>query len=125
MSNKTEIQTLNAKYESLIEELRGKAVGGGDGGSVETCTVTMTGSGVLTAMPTAYFTDENLTVQSVQFTGSKKGYNATATVAKGTLLQIVGVFTGGSVSGDCTNLSGAKANPTIAVNGDCTISVTA
>lgn len=40
MSNKTEIQTLNAKYESLIEELRGKAAGGGSGGSVETVEVT-------------------------------------------------------------------------------------
>lgn len=41
MSNKTDLQTLNAKYESLIEELRGKAAGGGSGGSVETCTVTI------------------------------------------------------------------------------------
>lgn len=41
MSNKTEIQALNAKYESLIEELKGKAVGGGSGGSVETCTITL------------------------------------------------------------------------------------
>lgn len=41
MSNKTDLQTLNAKYESLIEELRGKAAGGG-GGAVETCTVTAT-----------------------------------------------------------------------------------
>lgn len=43
MSNKSDLQTLNAKYESLIEELKGKAVGGG--GSVETCTVTVNAPG--------------------------------------------------------------------------------
>lgn len=41
MSNKTDLQALNANYEALIEELRGKAVGGGTGGGVETCTVTL------------------------------------------------------------------------------------
>lgn len=40
MSNKTQLQTNNAKYTSLIETLRGKAVDGG-GASVETCTVTI------------------------------------------------------------------------------------
>lgn len=44
MSNKSKIQTLNTKYESLIEELRGKAVGGGSGGNgKKTVTITVTG----------------------------------------------------------------------------------
>lgn len=37
MSNKTQLQTNNAKLEALITELQGKAAGGGS--SVETCTV--------------------------------------------------------------------------------------
>lgn len=41
MSNKTDLQALNSNYAALIETLRGKAVGGGSGGSVETCTVTI------------------------------------------------------------------------------------
>lgn len=41
MSNKTDLQALNANYEALIEGLRGKAVGGGTGGGVGTCTVTV------------------------------------------------------------------------------------
>jgi hypothetical protein len=46
MSNKTQLQTNNTKYASLIETLRGKAVGGGssDGASIDTCTVTITTS---------------------------------------------------------------------------------
>lgn len=32
MSNKTDLQTLNAQYESLIQTLSGKAAGGGSGG---------------------------------------------------------------------------------------------
>lgn len=39
MSNKTDLQTLNTDYATLIDTLRGKAVGGG--GAVETCTVTI------------------------------------------------------------------------------------
>lgn len=37
MSNKTDLQALNANYEALIEELRGKAVGGGT--NLKTCTL--------------------------------------------------------------------------------------
>ena len=40
MSNKTDLQALNANYEALIEELRGKAVGGAD---LKTCTLTVSG----------------------------------------------------------------------------------
>lgn len=43
MSNKTDLQSLNADYAALIDTLRGKAAGGGSGGggSVETCTVAL------------------------------------------------------------------------------------
>lgn len=45
MSNKTQLQTNNTKYASLIESLRGKALPGGgssgDGANIETCTVTI------------------------------------------------------------------------------------
>ena len=41
MSNKTQLQTNNAKLEALITELQGKAAGGG--GAAETCTVTISG----------------------------------------------------------------------------------
>lgn len=41
MSNKTDLQALNANYEALIEELRGKAVGGGT--DLKTCTLTVEG----------------------------------------------------------------------------------
>ena len=40
MSNKTQLQTNNTTLSSLIETLRGKAAGGG-GGSVETCSVSV------------------------------------------------------------------------------------
>lgn len=50
MSNKTNLQNFNAKYESLIEELRGKAVGGGSSGQtsvafVETLTISSSAAG--------------------------------------------------------------------------------
>ena len=41
MSNKTDLQSLNADYAALIDTLRGKAAGGGSGGGVETCTVAL------------------------------------------------------------------------------------
>ena len=42
MSNKTQLQTNNAKLEALITELQGKAAGGGSGGGgLETCQVTI------------------------------------------------------------------------------------
>ena len=48
MSNKTEIQSLNAKYSELIESLRGKAVGGGGNGDLtfETIPLTVTNEGM-------------------------------------------------------------------------------
>lgn len=39
MSNKTQLQANNTQLASLIQELQGKAAGGGGGASVETCTV--------------------------------------------------------------------------------------
>ena len=39
MSNKTQLSTNNTKLASLIQELQGKAAGGGSGGGVETCSV--------------------------------------------------------------------------------------
>ena len=45
MSNKTQLQTNNAKLSSLIEALEGKAAGGGSGSAdVEVCKVTITSS---------------------------------------------------------------------------------
>ena len=41
MSNKTDLQALNANYEALIEGLRGKAVSGGT--DLKTCTLTVEG----------------------------------------------------------------------------------
>lgn len=41
MSNKTDLQALNANYEALIDELRGKAVSGGT--DLKTCTLTVSG----------------------------------------------------------------------------------
>lgn len=42
--SKTQLQTNNAKLESLITELQGKAAGGSGGGNVETCMVTVSGA---------------------------------------------------------------------------------
>lgn len=39
--SKTQLQTNNTRLSQLITELQGKAVGGGSGGSVETCTVVL------------------------------------------------------------------------------------
>ena len=41
MSNKTQLQTNNTELSQLITTLQGKATGSGGGGSVETCTVTI------------------------------------------------------------------------------------
>ena len=40
--SKTQLKSNNERLASLIDEIRGKAVGGGGSGSVETCTVTIT-----------------------------------------------------------------------------------
>lgn len=42
MSNKTQLSTNNTQLASLIQTLQGKAAGGGSGGSVETCEVSVT-----------------------------------------------------------------------------------
>jgi len=39
--SKTQLQTNNAKLEALITELQGKAAGGGSGGGLETCNLTI------------------------------------------------------------------------------------
>ena len=52
MSNKTQLSNNNTKLASLIQELQGKA-SGGSGGSVETCTVMITGNNS-SAAPIAY-----------------------------------------------------------------------
>ena len=44
MSNKTDLQALNANYAALITELQGKAVGGGSG-SVEACNLYVSAAG--------------------------------------------------------------------------------
>lgn len=43
MSNKTQLSTNNTKLASLIQELQGKAAGGGSG-AAETCTVNVIGA---------------------------------------------------------------------------------
>lgn len=42
MSNKTQLSTNNTQLASLIQTLQGKAAGGGAGGSIETCEVSVT-----------------------------------------------------------------------------------
>jgi hypothetical protein len=50
MSNKTQLQTNNTKYASLIETLRGKAAGGSGGGinndTIDICTVMLDSRGI-------------------------------------------------------------------------------
>lgn len=86
MSNKTDLQTLNTKYESLVEELRGKAVGGG---SVETCTVTIEGA-------TSSYYPVNIAYTTVSSDGKVVGASqtcstssATVTCVKGTIVTVL------------------------------------
>ena len=65
MSNKTDLQALNAQYESLIDTLRGKAVGGG---ALETCTVTVNGFPAPGAM--LYYIDATLQYHEQSIMGS-------------------------------------------------------
>ncbi len=97
MSNKTQLQTNNTKLDSLIELLKGKAVGGGSGGGVETVEITIRKTENLTPEApgahepdvTAYYQtciDGKVLLQEVTLL---IGESATITVVKNSILGIV------------------------------------
>lgn len=132
MSNKTDLQALNANYEALIEELRGKAVGSGSGGSgtLETCTVTLSDPG-----------NCNLVYYTLDSNGEAVMKSHYAPVSTGTLLPQLTVIKGSHLLYGKSTLS-ATESPDITgegvlvshnvgftvgaifkINGDCSITL--
>ena len=110
MSNKTEIQSLNAKYSELIESLRGKAVGGG--GSAETCTVTFTG----------WTFDEAFYVLNNAVVSITDCIDTSVEVQKNTILYATAEENFNfSLSGDITALWKTHTVLVATINGDCAI----
>lgn len=69
MSNKTDLQTLNTDYAALIETLRGKAVGGGSGGTAVAVKAEIGIKTKKSPMPTASFLVESIDYVTVNANG--------------------------------------------------------
>jgi hypothetical protein len=150
MSNKTQLQTNNTKYASLIETLRNKSLptggedvtdetsayttklstletaiaaletelqgkaGGSEGGSVETCTVSLVNN---IGSIKWHYTDSDMTLQLI--TGTKD-----VVVPKNTIITYQeGNYGYGSLSttGDCSPIFAGSINGFVAVYGSGTI----
>lgn len=135
MSNKSDLQALNANYAALIETLKGKATGGSGGGSIETCTVGVTVKGGYGIAYNTVDEDGNLILKT--FCSPLNNYEFSFTVVKGTILyagafQLVSTTYTVSKSGEISyvnssNSSQGRANELgvgFLVEGDGTISVT-
>lgn len=100
MSNKTQLQTNNEKYASLIETLRGKAIPSG-GGNVESWTGTITS--MTPIQLTVYYTDSTMTpqMQTMDVATMEEG---TIEVAANTIVFISGGVC--EATSGCTKLGG-------------------
>ena len=101
MSNKSRLQTNNTNLQALINKANAlpEAGGGGSGGSVNTCTVTVLyPEPIVPVTPYVFYTNSNMEVVSEYFTNT-----LTLTVAKGTiLLGLGGSSMDNVVSGDAS-----------------------
>lgn len=86
MSNKTQLSNNNTQLASLIQELQGKAAGGGGDASVETCNVHIV---VDNSMPFIIWTDgSNYYDEMATATSAGNTYIADLKVAKNTVFVI-------------------------------------
>jgi hypothetical protein len=112
MSNKTQLQTNNTKYASLIETLRGKAAGS-SGASIETCTLTIKSLfGSIAYIATCFINGENVVrFENINFATSNNTTVTIDNVISGSAIYIrtVGyVMPAYSVTGGATCLECAK-----------------
>lgn len=133
MSNKTDLQALNANYKALIEELRGKASGGSGGsGALETCTVVLNDSGNCNivyytldsngeAVMKSHYGPVNTSTLLPQFTvikGSHLLYGAST---------VLTIDKGPEITGEAVLVSynvGFTVGAIFKINGDCSITLT-
>lgn len=123
MSNKTQLSNNNTQLASLIQELQGKATGGG-GASVEMCTVSLEIDGPYdSGNDVMYYTNQNREV--VNGTWSSL-LNTPITVTKGSLLILYGLMAtqfdlGGNGTEEVNEFLGNDIFVIFMINGDCTI----
>lgn len=107
----TKIASLETAIVALESALEGKAGSGSGGGSVETCTVALLSAGIY------YYTDENMTLQSVE--GATN-----ITVVKNTMVGVESNFAQSGttvellVDGQCQTVFWTGSHGYVAVSGD-------
>ena len=121
MSNKTDLQALNANYEALIEELRGKAVGGGSGGGVETCTVSLAAPIDFELEQLVYCDGSSI----IDYNFGNHPYSPfEITVVKNSILfMIISLGNIVNVMGGAEMITNGDGNVVIGVTGDCSLAV--
>lgn len=119
MSNKTQLQTNNTKYASLIETLRSKASGGSGGGAgVETCALKLYTEGIPDGSDIIYYIDESLTLQEISFPPFNEV--SSVTVIKNSI--IYGEYIPLHVSGNIIRIdNGDNSNHAFFISGDAYI----
>ena len=110
------ISELETKAATLNTTLANKAAGGSGGGSVETCTVTITTSAPTLEMPTFYYTDAaTLTVKSTST------LNGTIMVPVNSIIAIVNWSSMSESSGSCSQLFYNTMHAAYEINGNSTL----
>lgn len=110
------ITELETKTATLNSTLANKAAGEGGGGSIETCTVTITTGCPTPEMPTFYYTDAaTLTVKSIST------LNGTITVPVNSIIAIVNWNSMSENSGLCSLLFYSVMHAAYEINGNSTL----
>lgn len=125
MSNKTTLQSNNAlisqsntNLQALINTanaLPDAGSGGSGGGSVETCTITITPDGMISPdSPTYWYTDaETMTIKSLST------QKATIMVPKNSIIVIVNWTSSSMVTGSCNRIFYSGGHTAYQITGDC------
>lgn len=122
MSNKTQLQTNNTALDGYIARINAAkevAAGlpeAGGGGSVETCTVTITNDMLSPETPTFYYTDAStLTVKSISTS------DGSIAVPKNSIIAISNWSSMCSATGSANQLLYNYAQAAYEITGDCTL----
>lgn len=115
MSNKSRLQTNNTNLQELINKANALPDAGGGGGSVESCTITITPYIMLApTSPTYWYTDaETITIKSLST------QDATIAVPKNSIIVILGWSSDSTTTGSCSQIFYNSMYAAYQITGDC------